>query len=192
MRMLRKRKKEKEVSYMSKEIIKKLVEIPQGEVEALSKAVAVAKEQETDAMALYNSISEKTSDEELRKAMAFLAKEEQEHFDALSAVEEALKKAGKFVVVTEEALKHLEKPKIYPKKGAEAEKLQEKNELTALLWAMRAERKAEMFYIAQAEKTSVQEIKEFFETLAEFELGHYKYLDGIFSAWTSTADFILG
>ena len=57
---------------------------------------------------------------------------------------------------------------------------------------MRTERKAELFYIKHAEKTSVPEVKEFFETLAEFERGHYNYLDGLFSTTTSTDDFILG
>ena len=177
---------------MSEAIINKLVEIPKSEIEETSKAVAIAKETEVDAREFYKKVGQKTQDAELKKAMEFLEKEEREHFDALTAIEEALKKEGKFAVVSEETLKHLDKPKIYPKKGSEVKRFQDKNELTALLWAMRAERKAELFYSKQAEKTSVKEVKLFFETLAEFEAKHFEFLDEIFSTWTSTDDFILG
>ena len=124
--------------------------------------------------------------------MDMLEKEEQEHFASLQAVENTLKEQGKFAVVTEETLAHLIKPNIYPKNETGTKDVQNKNELTALLWAMRSERKAELFYREQAEKTSVPEVKEFFETLAEFEVGHFKYLDSLFSTMTSTDDFILG
>ena len=174
------------------DIVKNLVEIPQNEIEEISKAVAMAKETEADAKAFYSKVAKKATDPEMKKAMELLAKEEQEHFDALDAVEETLKAEGKFAVVSEEALQHLEKPKIYPGQDTEIKRFQDKNDLTALLWAMRAERKAELFYKAQAEKSGSAEVKKFFNELADFEKGHFEYLDGFVSTMTSTDDFILG
>ncbi len=174
------------------EIVKKLVEIPQEEVAEISKAVAIAKELEIKARDFYQKNADKSDEQDVKNAFMFLVKEEQEHFDALTAVEDTLKKEGKFAVVSDEVLKHLEKPQVYPDNTDPKKDIDKKNELTVLLWAMRMERKAELFYREQAGKTSVPEVKEFFNTLAEFEVGHFQYLDGIFSSWTSTDDFILG
>jgi len=177
---------------MSNGIIKRLVEIPTDEIEELSKAVAIAIEQEQKARDFYQRNAQKTSDPEIKNAFEFLVKEEQEHFDALNAIKDSLKEEGKFAIISEEALKHLEKPKIYPEKNQKLKKEKEENELTVLLWAMHAERKAELFYKKQAEKTASEDVKTFFEILAEFEAEHYEYLDGIFSSWTETSDFIMG
>jgi len=177
---------------MSNGIIKRLVEIPTGEVEELSKAVEIAIEQERIARDFYKRNAQKTSDSEIKNAFTFLVKEEQEHFDALNAIKDSLKKEGKFAIISEEALKHLPKPKIYPGDKEKLKSEKKENELTVLLWAMHAERKAELFYKKQAEKTGSNDVKEFFEILAEFEAEHYEYLDGIFSSWTDTSDFIMG
>ena len=173
------------------EVVGKLVEIPQGRVEEISKAVAIAKETEADARDFYKKVAQKASDPEMKKAMELLSREEQGHFDALSAVEETLKDKGKFAVVNK-MLVRTEKPKIYPNKNVEIKRFQDKSDIAALLWAMRAERKAELFYSKQAEKTDVEEVKRFFEELADFEKGHFDYLDSIVSTMTDTGDFILG
>ena len=57
---------------------------------------------------------------------------------------------------------------------------------------MRAETKAKNFYLQQAEKTKVKEVRQFWETLADFEAGHFTFLDGLFSSWTDMQDFIMG
>ena len=173
------------------EVVDKLVEIPQEQVEEISKAVAIAKETEADARDFYKKVSQKATDPEMKKAMELLSKEESAHYKALSIVEYNLRKQGKFAVV-DEVLISLEKPKIYPGKDVEIKDFQNKSDLAALLWAMRAERKAELFYSKQAEKTDVEDIKRFFEELAKFEKGHFDYLDGIVSTMTDTGDFILG
>ncbi|HLD58869.1 MAG TPA: ferritin family protein [archaeon] len=176
---------------MKNNLIKKLVKIPQKQVEDISKAVIVAKGEEEKARDFYAENAEKTSDGEMKRAFEFLAKEEKEHFSALSLVEGALKENGKFAVVSPEVLQHLEKPKIYPEKGAK-KSLEENSELSVLLWAMRAETKAKNFYLQQAEKTKVKEVRQFWETLADFEAGHFTFLDGLFSSWTDMQDFIMG
>lgn len=177
---------------MSNGIIKKLVDVPAEEVGELSKAVEIAIEEEKKARDFYKRNAQKTADPEIKSAFDFLVKEEQEHFDALTTVKETLSKEGKFAIISEEALQHLEKPKIYPDGNEKLKKEQDENELTVLLWAMHAERKAELFYKKQAEKTSSEDVKKFFEILAEFEAEHYEYLDGIFSTWTETNDYIMG
>ncbi|MDD5147898.1 MAG: hypothetical protein PHH08_00365 [Candidatus ainarchaeum sp.] len=171
--------------------IKKLVAIPKKDALEISKAVVVAKSEEGKARDFYQDNAEKTSDIEMKKAFGFLAKEEIEHFNALTSVETALKENGKFAVVSDSALQHLERPAIYPEKGAKTD-LSGDGELAALLWAMRAETKAKNFYLAQAEKTKIKEARAFWETLAEFEAEHFAYLDSLFSTWTDTQDFIMG
>ncbi|MBN1941492.1 MAG: ferritin family protein [Candidatus Diapherotrites archaeon] len=177
---------------MGEEIIKKLIDIPNSEVEEISQAVVIAKNEEAKARDFYQKSADNTQDPEVKKAFEFLAKEEIEHFNALIAVETTLAGRGKFAVITEEGLKHLEKPDVYPSKPLKGKDLESNSELSALLFAMRAERKAELFYRTQAKKTSVKEVKEFWETLADFEAGHFQYLDGIFETWTDTQDFIMG
>ena len=173
------------------DFVKKLVSIPKKDVEEISKAVSIAKNEEAKARDFYQGNAQKTSDSEMKKAFEFLAKEEIEHFNALTSVEESLRENGKFAVVKDEALLHLEKPKIYPERGAKSD-MDQNGELAVLLWAMRAERKAEMFYRAQVEKTKIKEVRHFWEVLADFEAGHFNYLDGLFSTWTDTNDFIMG
>ncbi len=173
------------------EFVKKLVSIPKKDIEEISKAVSVAKSEEAKARDFYQSNSEKTSDVEMKKALAFLAKEETEHFNALTGVEIALKENGKFAVIKDSVLQHLERPVIYPEKGAKAN-MEGNSELAVLLWAMRAETKAKNFYLQQAEKTKIKEVKHFWETLAEFEAEHFNYLDSLFSTWTNTSDYIMG
>jgi rubrerythrin len=173
------------------EFVKKLVAIPKKEIEEISKAVALAKNEEAKARDFYDGNAEKTLDVEMKKAFEFLAKEETEHFNALSTMEKTLKENGKFAVVKDSVLQHLEKPAIYPEKGSKAN-MKENSELAVLLWAMWAETKAKNFYLAQAEKTKIKEVKHFWETLAEFEAEHFTYLDSLFSAWTDTSDYIMG
>ena len=173
------------------EIVGKLVDIPQGQVEEISKTVSIAKETEADARDFYKKVSQKAADPEMKKAMELLSREESGHYKALSEVEYALREKGKFAIV-DELLIRTEKPKIYPDKNVEIKRFQDKSDIAALLWAMRSERKAELFYSKQAEKTDVEEVKKFFEELADFEKGHFEYLDGIVSTMTDTGDFILG
>jgi rubrerythrin len=173
------------------EFVKKLVAIPKKDIEEISKAVSVAKSEEAKARDFYQSNAEKASDVEMKKALAFLAKEETEHFNALSGVESVLKENGKFAIIKDSVLQHLERPAIYPEKGSKAS-LTENSELAVLLWAMRAETKAKNFYLEQAKKTKIKEAKEFWSTLAEFEAEHFNYLDSLFSTWTDTSDYIMG
>jgi rubrerythrin len=172
-------------------LIKKMITIPKKEALEISKAVTVAIEEELKARDFYKTNAQTTTDSELKKAFNFLVGEEQEHFNALSKVKEALEGEGKFAVVKDEVLKHLEKPQIYPERGSK-KTMEENSEIAVILWAMRAETKARLFYEAQAEKTKIKEVKNFFEILAEFEAEHFQYLDGLFQAWTDTNDFIMG
>jgi len=177
---------------LDEKIVSGFVEIPKQESGEISKAIATAKGIEKRAKAFYEENAKKASNAELKDALEFIAKEEQQHLEILLAVEESLKRNGRLAIVEESVLQNLKKPKIYPGKGTETKKFLEKNELTVLLWAMRAERKAEAFYRKQAERTGVSEAKGFFNALAEFEVRHFEFLDGIFSTWTNTDDFILG
>lgn len=177
---------------MNAEITKKLVAIPKKEIKGISEAAAIGIRLEAEARDFYKKHAEKTSDVELKSAFEFLVKEEQEHFAALTAVQEILKQKGKFAVIKGTALKHLQKPKIFGEKKAGLAKEKQQNELTVLLWAMRTERKTELFYKEQAEKTKSKEVKKFFETLAEFEAGHFAFLDSMMQGWTNVNDLIMG
>jgi rubrerythrin len=172
-------------------LIKKLITIPKKEALEISQAVTVAMGEELKARDFYKTNAQRTTDTEMKTAFNFLVTEEQEHFNALTKVKEALEKEGKFAVVKDEVLKHLERPQIYPERGSKTD-LEGNSEVAVLLWAMRAETKAKMFYTAQAEKTKIKEVKTFFTILAEFEAEHFQYLDGLFQSWTNTNDFIMG
>ena len=84
---------------MDSDLTKKLVALPKKEAREISEAVAFAKNEEAKARDFYQGNAQKTSDSEMKKAFEFLAKEEIEHFNALTSVEESLRENGKFAVV---------------------------------------------------------------------------------------------
>jgi len=82
-----------------------------------------------------------------------------------------------------EAEKHLRK------EYAEQEKAGS-DEISAVLWAMRAERRAELLYLGLKSKSSSKEGKDFFQFMADFELGHYNMLDKIVEDLTDATDYL--
>ncbi|MAG22406.1 MAG: hypothetical protein CL943_03845 [Candidatus Diapherotrites archaeon] len=177
---------------MDDTIITRFTDIPKAYSTEISTAIAIGKEIETRARDFYARNAERTEEKELKTAFEFLASQEQKHFEILDTVAQKLQEDGRFAVINKEDLRGPAPPKIYPNKKENIDEFGEKNELTILLWAMRAEKKAELFYRTQANKAELDEAKEFFNNLADFEAEHFEFLDALFSAWTSTDDFILG
>jgi rubrerythrin len=170
-------------------VVGRLVKMPRGKSREIAGGIALAKKIEERAEEFYRENAAKAKAGDLRKAFGFLALEEQKHLAVLEKAERLLVHRGKLAMGVAAQSKP---PKIYSTRRKGKENSWGKNELTILLWAMRAERKTELFYRRQAEKSGAGAAGKFFTALAEFEAEHYDFLDGIFSLWTSTDDYILG
>jgi rubrerythrin len=146
---------------------------------------------EQEAQGFYRSRAESVESHVIKKAFEFLAAQEKGHEEALLELKSGLAEKGE-LPVTQGTVSGLAAPAMSQFFEGEAEKQKHINEgeVSMLLWAMRAERRAEELYKELSEKVTGNEEKRFFASLAEFERGHYNLLDQMIEALTDPADYL--
>ena len=157
----------------------------------LIKGISTAIELERQAYSFYSSKAETLGNKFITGTFEFLAKQEQEHEHILTKLKDELKK-GKWDSKDASEFEHKSFPeaeKHLRKEYAEQEKAGS-DEISAVLWAMRAERRAELLYLGLKSKSSSKESKDFFQFMADFELGHYNMLDKIVEDLTDATDYL--
>jgi len=144
---------------------------------------------EKKAFEFYSRKGKKAGHAEIKEIFEFLATQEKQHIRILET--ERKKLAEKDIWIKESLNKSKSaKPKVYSKKDSKSLLEMSKADLTIVLWAMRIEKKFEDFYRELARKSKTKPVKKFFKQLAEFKLGHYQLLDGLFETMSSTDDII--
>jgi rubrerythrin len=127
----------------------------------------------------YNEKSKNMLNSAAANLIKFIASEEVNHLEQLTALKETLAKKKGWV--SAETLGKPQEPKLY-EKGFEPKVDETSEDASILLAAARAEVEARDFYIKFSEKINDTIGKKFFERLAEFEQSHYDLFDGILEA----------
>jgi len=131
------------------------------------KAVEVGIEIEQRGEKYYFEGAEKVSDEELKRFLMFLGKQEIEHFEILNRLKQSLQEKQQWIETTDK----LEKPEIF-QKGKEPVIKEGSEDLEILMHALEVEKQTRDYYRKFAENIDDATGKHFFEKLADFEQGH--------------------
>ncbi len=131
------------------------------------KAVDAGMEIEKRGTDYYFDSAKKVSDEELKRFLEFLGKQEIEHYNILNKLKQSLQETGKWMETTES----LEKPQIF-QKGKTPNITEGSEDLEALMHALGVENETRDYYRKFAENIDDPTGKHFFEKLADFEQGH--------------------
>lgn len=142
-------------------------------------ALRQAMQAERTGHAFYLNAAQTTIDPQGKEAFEQLAREEQDHFEFLSAHYQALVTTGQLAKGTRlqgHSAVHTNSPLFSP---ALRERIKEAHfEMSALSIAVQLELNGINHYREQAEKASNPEVKAFFEQLVAWETAHYEALLG--------------
>jgi rubrerythrin len=164
----------------SKEIIASISALDSSSKDAVISALGVAEHIERASRAFYEKESEKTKGSELEAFFSFLVKEENMHLEKVLELKKMLKNGDAKKI----SFPHNPAPEIHAIEAG-------KDEVTAMLYALWREKKAQEFYSGAAEKTSGA-VKKFFEELAEFESGHVALFEKYIEDIGTDEDLMLG
>ena len=131
------------------------------------KAVEVGIEIEKRGEKYYFENAEKVHDEELKRFLEFLGKQEIEHFEILGRLKQSLQENNNWIK-TDERLEH---PEIF-QKGKAPEIKKDSEDLEILMHALEVEKQTRDYYKKLADNIDDPSGKHFFETLVNFEQSH--------------------
>jgi rubrerythrin len=141
----------------------------------LKKAVALAMKGEIEGRELYRMASLKTEDGKAKEVFAYLAEEENKHYEWLR---------GMYESPTGFEMPRMEKLARFEDASSPIFSREFKNgiggkhfEMSALSIAVRLELEASRFYKKTADECEDKTLKTFFSSLAEWENGHYRALN---------------
>ncbi len=143
----------------------------------MQEALKTAIKGEIEGRELYQTSAEKTDDKKAKEVFQMLADEEQKHLDSLVDIAKDYEE-GKDIEVPD-----LPKPATF--EDAESpiftrefkEHVHNKNfEMASLSIGIKLELESEKMYREMAEEAKEQKLKNFFKFLADWEKGHYEYL----------------
>ncbi len=141
----------------------------------LKEALQTAIKGEIEGRELYKTAAEKTEDKKAKEVFTLLADEEQSHLNSLVQMAKDYDE-GKDISMpslpSPASFEDAESP-IFTKefKGKVAD-----FDMTALSIGIKLELESEKFYRETGEEASQTEVKNFFSRLADWEKGHYEYL----------------
>jgi rubrerythrin len=141
----------------------------------LKEVFQTAIKSEIEGRELYKTAGEKTDDKKAKKVFQMLADEEQSHFDKLMEMAKA-HKAGKTITASElpapASFEDAESP-IFTREFKD--KVSD-FDMSALSIGIKLELESEKFYRESAAGASQKEVKDLFNRLADWEKGHYEFL----------------
>jgi len=151
----------------------------------LKEALQTAIKGELEGRELYKAAAEKTSDKKAEKVFSMLAEEEQKHLDTLVKIAKEYNEGGEISspdLPSPASFEDAESPifsREFKDKVADFD-------MSALSIGIKLELESEKFYRDTARGTRVEEIKNLFNRLAEWEKEHYNYLQkqiGFFNSY---------
>lgn len=141
----------------------------------LKNVLQTAMKSEVEGRELYNMASERTADKKAKKVFKMLADEEQKHFDNLMKMAKAYE-AGDDITEPDlpspASFEDAESP-IFTREFKE--KVSD-FDMSALSIGIKLELESEKFYKNAAAEASQKEVKDLFIRLADWERGHYEFL----------------
>jgi rubrerythrin len=164
----------------AQEIIKALDDLDNDSQEAIMKVLNLAEHVESTSKTFYEDEEKRTKGTELEAFFAFLVKEETMHLEKILAMKKNVKN-GK---IKEIGFERNVAPHIHAIPAGN-------HEMTAILYALWREKKAQEFY-ADAGKKTKGTIKKFFSELAEFEQGHVRLLEEYLDDMQNAGELIMG
>lgn len=144
----------------------------------LKEAFQTAITGEIEGRELYKAASEKTNDKKAKKSFALLADEEQKHLDTLVSLAQEYQEGSEVKVPDLPApasFEDAESP-IFSKEFKQT--VADKHfEMATLSIGIKLELESEKFYRKMAEIADQPKLKDFFNYLADWEKGHYDFLN---------------
>jgi rubrerythrin len=141
----------------------------------LQEALQTAMKGEIEGRELYAAAAEKTADSKAKQVFQMLADEEQKHYDALVRMAEDLAQAKELTMPQLEAPARFEDAQS-PIFTREFKEKVSDFDMSALSIGIKLELESEKFYKEMADNAQEEKIKELFLKLADWEHGHYEYL----------------
>lgn len=141
----------------------------------LQEALQTAIKGEIEGRELYKAAAEKTEDNKAREVFQMLAAEEQSHHDALMQMAKDYAQGKDLTVPQFEAPAQFEDAES-PIFTREFKEKVSDFDMSALSIGMKLELESEKFYREMAEKAKEKEVKDLFSRLADWEQGHFEYL----------------
>ena len=165
----------------AKEVLDVIKHLDGNSKESILTALNLAEHVEKTAGEFYEKEVEKTKGTELESFFAFMAKEEEMH---LAKIEELKSKIESGENIDKIGFDTNVAPQIHSIKAGQ-------EEMTAILYALWREKLAVDFYEKAGEKTN-ENVKAFFEELAEFERGHVALLEQYVELMQNADELIMG
>ena len=165
----------------AKEILEVIKQLNSNSKESIIKALNLAGHVEKTAGEFYAKEVEKTKGGELESFFAFMVKEEDMHLEKILELKNQIENGGE---ITKLSFEQNATPEINSISAGQ-------EEMTAILYALWREKKAEDFYSKAAERTKGN-VKVFFEELAIFERGHVELLEQYVEMMQNSNELILG
>jgi len=165
----------------AKEILEVIEQLDFNSKESIIKALNLAEHVEKTDREFYTKEVEKTKGGELESFFAFMTKEEDMHLKKILELKSQIEDSGE---VTKIKFQQNVVPEIHSISAGQ-------EEMTAILYALWREKKAEDFYSKAAERTKGN-VKIFFEELAIFERGHVELLEQYVEMMQNSNELIMG
>ena len=165
----------------AKEVLRIIEQLDPNSKESIIKALNLAEHVEKTAGEFYANEVEKTKGSELESFFAFMVKEEDMHLAKIQELKNQLQNGGE---VTKIGFTKNAAPQIHAISAGQ-------EEMTAILYALWREKKAEDFYSKAAGRTEGN-VRVFFEELAVFERGHVELLEQYVELMQNADELIMG
>ena len=170
----------------SRDLKKALEKVSSTDLKEAAQGLEVAAGIEAESIGFYSKQAEKFSGQEAGQFFSFLVGQEREHLQAIESLKAGLEKEGKWI---EAKVPENERPEIFSKKDWDKEN---KEGLTAVLFALWKEKQAQEFYEGIAARIENKAVKEFFQALAGFEKGHAEMLSEMVDESYYSRELIMG
>jgi rubrerythrin len=141
----------------------------------LQKALQEAVKGEIEGRELYSAAAEKTADGKAKEVFQMLADEEQKHHDALIQMAKDYGQGKDLTMPQFEAPARLEDAESPIFTREFKEKISD-FDMSALSIGIKLELESEKFYRQMAKEAQEKEVKNLFSRLADWEKGHFEYL----------------
>ncbi len=165
----------------TKEILDVIEHLDGNSKESILKALNLAEHVEKTAGEFYSKEVKKTKGTELESFFAFMVKEEEMH---LAKVKDLKKSVESGEEINKISFDRNVAPQIHSITAGQ-------EEMTAILYALWREKLAVDFYEKAGEKTN-ENVKSFFDELAEFERGHVSLLETYVDMMQNANELIMG
>lgn len=154
--------------------------------------VEIALVMERDGLAFYLESAEKVSNEFIKNLLISLAKDEEDHYNTFKNIYDSFKKTSNWPEDVKIAASQDSKAifKEYADKNR-SEVKDAKDEMDIVKMALDIEKKSFNFYKKLSGEIEENNIKMFFEKLAEVENDHYKLLDDTYQFLNNPADWFV-